>query len=206
MADFAVAVTGGIASGKTAVTRHFELLGPTVVDADAIARSIVEPGQAALAEIIACFGAGMLAADGRLNRRALRERIFSDSAARRELEAIMHPRIRDRIRSDCDQAPGSYVIAAIPLLTEGGGRAAYPWLDRILVVDVPERLQLDRLRQRDGVPTPLAQSMLDAQASRQARLAMADDVLTNDGPLPALAELAAKLDARYRKFAASTGG
>ena len=121
MADFAVAVTGGVGSGKSAATACFQRLGITVADADLAAREIVAPGQAALAAIVARFGGDMLASDGSLDRARLRDRVFADADARRALEAITHPGIRARLRQQCADAPGPYVVAAIPLLAEGGG-------------------------------------------------------------------------------------
>jgi dephospho-CoA kinase len=203
MADFIVAVTGGVASGKSAATRAFETLGITVADADVAARAVVEPGQPALAEIASAFGPGFLQADGRLDRAAMRERVFSDPAAKASLEGLLHPRIRAWLRAACEQAAGPYVVAAIPLLAEGGGRAAYPWLGRVLVVDVPVEVQVARLVQRDGSPPDLARRMVAAQASRAARLALADDVLVNDGPLASLEAAVAALHPRYLRLAAA---
>jgi len=202
MADFVVAVTGGVASGKSEATRAFEGRGIAVVDADVAARAVVEPGQPALASVIERFGPGCLGPDGRLDRVRMRQRVFADPAARLELEALLHPPIRAWLHEAADAAPGPYVIVAIPLLAEGGGRAAYPWLDRILVVDVPTDRQLTRLRQRDGVDAGLAARMVAAQADRPARLALADDVVVNDGPLGALVAAVGRLDTNYRALAA----
>jgi dephospho-CoA kinase len=198
MAGVIVAVTGGVASGKSAATDAFAARGIVVADADVAARQVVEPGEPALAQIVARFGAGSLDAEGRLDRAAMRARVFADASARKALESILHPRIRLWLESACRDAAGPYVVAAIPLLAEGGGRAAYPWLDRILVVDVPETLQQQRLMRRDGTDAALAARMIAAQATRAQRLAMADDVIINDGPLLALDEAVARLDARYR--------
>jgi dephospho-CoA kinase len=197
MADFIVAVTGGVASGKSAATRAFETLGITVADADLASRAVVEPGQPALSEIAALFGPGYLQADGRLDRAAMRERVFTDPAAKAALEGLLHPRIRSWLQAACEQAPGPYVVAAIPLLAEGGGRATYPWLGRVLVVDVPPELQVTRLVQRDGSSPDLARRMVAAQASRAARLALADDVIVNDGPLLQLERAVGLLHRRY---------
>lgn len=201
MAAFVVAVTGGVASGKSAVTDAFAALGIVVADADVAARAVVEPGQPALQQIAETFGPASLSPDGRLDRGAMRERIFADSRARTTLEAILHPRIRTWLQNACDNAAGPYVVTAIPLLTEGGGRTAYPWLDRILVVDVPGPVQLGRLMRRDGVDEGLARRMVAAQASRHQRLALADDVIVNDGPLSALSGAVSRLDAIYRRLA-----
>ena len=203
MSDFIIGLTGGVASGKSEVTRRFEALGVHVADADVIARAVVEPGQPALAAIVARFGAEVLLDDGRLDRRRLREHVFAEPQARRELEAITHPAIRAALRAECRAAPGPYAIAAIPLLAEAGGRAAYPWLGRILVVDAPVDLQRARLMRRDGVDEALAARMIAAQVSREARLAIADDVLVNDGHPDHLDAPVRELDARYRALAAS---
>jgi dephospho-CoA kinase len=202
MSDFIIGVTGGVASGKSVVTRRFEELGVVVADADVAARAAVAPGSAGLAEVVAAFGGEVLAADGGLDRAAMRKRVFGDEAARRRLEAIIHPRVRIALHEACLAAPGPYAIAAIPLLTEGGGREAYPWLARILVVDVPVAAQRARLMARDGVDAGLAERMIAAQATRSQRLAVADDVLVNDGALDALDDPIAALDRRYRALAA----
>lgn len=201
MSNYIVAVTGGIASGKSEVTRRFEALGVTVADADIAARDAVAPGSEGLAEVVAAFGTGVLASDGALDRAAMRQRVFGDEAARRQLEAIIHPRVRAQLRAMCAAAPGPYAIAAIPLLAEGGGRAAYPWADRILVVDVPAEVQQSRLMQRDGADAALAQRMIAAQATREQRLAVADDVIVNDGPLQVLQGHVEALDRLYRRLA-----
>lgn len=201
MSDYIVAVTGGIASGKSEVTRRFEALGVTVADADIAARDAVAPGSAGLAEVVASFGDGILAPDGALDRAAMRQHVFGDETARRRLEAIIHPRVRAQLRATCEAAPGAYAIAAIPLLAEGGGREAYAWLDRILVVDVPPEVQQARLMARDGSDAALAQRMIAAQATREQRLAVADDVIVNDGPLAALQAHVEALDRLYRRLA-----
>ena len=200
MSDYFIGLTGGIASGKSALARAFAAHGITVADADVVAREIVEPGQPALAELAARFGTGMLGEDGRLDRAALRRHVFADPGEKLALEAILHPLIRTRLHEICRAAPGPYAIAAIPLLAEGG-RANYPWLQRVIVVDVPVETQKSRLMQRDGIDAALAERMIAAQASRAQRLAIADDVVVNDGPLSDLDAAAAELDARYRALA-----
>ena len=198
MAARIVAVKGGVESGKSESTAAFEALGIVVADADVAARAVVEPGQPALAAVAARFGRDALLPDGTLDRVAMRRRVFADAGARADLEALLHPPIRAWLRAACDAASGPYAVVAIPLLTEGGGRAAYPWLWRILVVDVPEAVQRARLMRRDGVDGALADRMLAAQATRRQRLAIADDVIVNDGPLSHLQASVARLDARYR--------
>lgn len=204
MSGFVVGLTGGIASGKSAVTARFEALGVTVADADLAARAVVASGSPALAMIAERFGATMLLDDGTLDRARLRAHVFADVAERKALEAITHPAIRELLREQCEQAPGPYAMAAIPLLTEAGGRAAYPWLDRVLVVDAPEALQLARLMQRDGIDATLAGQMISAQASREARLALADDVVANDGLPEALQAHVERLHAMYMGMATAT--
>jgi dephospho-CoA kinase len=202
MSDYVIGLTGGIASGKSAVSQRFEALGIVVADADAAAREAVAVGSDGLADVVDMFGAGVLAADGSLDRPAMRRRVFADPDARKRLEGIIHPHVRELLHAACARAGSPYAIAAVPLLAEGGGRRAYPWLRRILVVDVPEALQLQRLLQRDGIDELLARRMIEVQASRRQRLAIADDVLANDGPLEALDEQVAALDRLYRGLAA----
>ena len=202
MSDCIIAITGGVASGKSTVDRLFHALGVVVADADVAAREAVAPGSEGLDEVVAAFGEGVLGVDGQLDRPAMRRRVFADADARRRLETIIHPRVRETLRNTCQAASGPYVIASIPLLAEGGGRDAYPWLQRILVVDVPETLQLARLLQRDGIDEALARTMIAAQASRRKRLAIADDVLVNDSRLDALPPQVEALDRLYRRLAA----
>ena len=203
MSGFVVGLTGGIASGKTAVAREFAALGVHVADADVAARAAVAAGSEGLAEVVAAFGGGVLDASGGLDRAAMRRRIFEDPAAKRALEAIVHPRVRAALQAECAAAPGPYAIAAIPLLAEGGGRRAYPWLDRILVVDAPVDAQRERLVARDGIDAALAERMIAAQATRAQRLAVADDVIANTGTLEELAAHVASLDRLYRLLAAT---
>jgi dephospho-CoA kinase len=202
VSGFVVGLTGGIASGKSAVSREFAALGVHVADADVAARDAVAAGSAGLAEVVAAFGAGVLDADGSLDRAAMRRRIFEDADAKRRLEAIVHPRVRAALQAECATAPGPYAVAAIPLLAEAGGRDAYPWLDRILVVDAPIEAQRARLLARDGIDAALADRMIDAQATRAQRLALADDVVANTGTLAELAGHVAALDRVYRLLAA----
>ncbi len=201
MSDYIIGLTGGIASGKSALEKSFLALGVTVADADRVARDIVEPGQPALAAVVAHFGAAILDHEGRLDRAGLRKRIFGNDEERRILESILHPVIRQHLHAQCQAAPGTYAVAMIPLLTEGGGRASYPWLDRILVVDAPEAVQKSRLMQRDGIDSTLADRMMAAQASRTQRLALADDIVVNDGDPAHLQVAVAELDTRYRALA-----
>ena len=202
MSDFIIGLTGGVASGKSEAATRFAALGVVVADADEAARAAVALGSTGLDAVVAAFGREVLADDGALDRAAMRRRVFTDADARRRLEAIVHPHVRAALRASCAAAPGAYAIAAIPLLAEGGGRGAYPWLDRILVIDVPVALQRARLLQRDGIDETLAERMIAAQASREERLAIADDVIVNDGTLADLATHVAALDAQYRALSA----
>ena len=198
MSDYFIGLTGGIASGKSALEREFVARGIFVADADLIARRIVEPGQSALEAVAAHFGASVLTADGTLDRAGLRTLVFDNEPARRALEGILHPIIRTQLYEQCLAATSEYAVAAIPLLTEGGGRNAYPWLDRILVVDALPATQKARLMQRDGIDEALAEKMIAAQATRAQRLAIADDVVVNDGDFSRLSAAVDELDARYR--------
>lgn len=197
-APFRVALTGGIASGKSTVAALFAALGVPVIDTDVIAREVVEPGQPALAEVVAGFGASVLDASGRIDRRRMRELIFADPDARRRLESILHPAIRAEMARQSLAAGGPYQVLVIPLLAEGGRR---DHVDRVLLVDVPEQLQVERLVQRDGVSPDQARASLDAQATRAARLALADDVIGNTGAADELRAAVAELDAKYRGLA-----
>ncbi len=198
---YCVGLTGGIASGKSAVAHAFEALGIVVADADVAAREAVAPGSDGLAEVVAAFGPDILDDTGALDRAAMRKRVFGDDAARKRLEAIIHPRVRESLAQQCAQATSPYAIAAIPLLAEVGARAAYPWLQRILVVDAPVGMQHARLIQRDDIDATLADKMIGAQATREQRLAIADDIVVNTGTFDELQKHVVALDARYRRFA-----
>jgi len=192
---FVIALTGGVAAGKSAVARRFEALGVHVYDADVAAREVVEPGTDGLGAVVDAFGHDVLDGVGRLDRPAMRQRVFADPAARQMLEGIIHPRVRqwlhDRVLADT----GPYCLLAIPLLAENIGN--YRWIDRVLVVDAPESVQLKRLMIRDGIDETLARRMLAHQASRAERLALADDVIENSGDEAALDNAVADLHQRY---------
>lgn len=189
-----IGLTGGIASGKSAVGDEFARLGVPVIDADQIARDVVRPGQPALAEIRDTFGQNVIQADGTLDRQRLRQIVFADEAARKKLDAIVHPRVGEELQRAREQATGDYVVLMVPLLIEAGMEAL---VDRVLVVDVPEEVQIERLRARDTVDEEQARRMIEAQASREQRLARADDVLRNTVPHNRLPSLVAKLHKAY---------
>jgi dephospho-CoA kinase len=194
-----VALTGGIASGKTTVSNLFAVLGVSIIDADVVARELVAPGQPALMEIVRAFGASMLTAQGELDRKQMRAAIFGNDTLRLRLEAILHPRVRSTLMTRARDCVKAYCILAIPLLAESAH--AYEWIDRTLVVDVPRSTQLARLMQRDGMTAVYAEQILSAQASREQRLALADDVIDNAGLPEGLADAVRKLDGRYRALA-----
>ncbi|MBV7437819.1 dephospho-CoA kinase [Aeromonas encheleia] len=173
---YVVAITGGIGSGKTTVANQFATLGIEVIDADLIAREVVEPGTPALTAIANHFGPGILDEQGRLDRRVLRERIFSEPAAKHWLNALLHPLIRSEMLRQCAAASSPYCLLVVPLLVENRLMAL---ADRVLVIDVDEATQIERTCRRDGVSRAQAEAILAAQASRAERLAVADDVLDN---------------------------
>ena len=176
-------LTGGIGSGKSAAAEHFAALGVHVVDADHAARWVVEPGRPALSQIAEHFGEQVLQADGQLNRGALRTLIFSEPEQRRWLEALLHPLIREAIADNLAQAQSPYAILVSPLLIESG---QYTTTQRVLVIDVPQALQIQRTLKRDNTSEEQVHAILKVQASREERLRHADDVLTNDRDLEAL--------------------
>ena len=176
----------------------FAELGVPIIDTDVIAREVVEPGQPALDEIRARFGDDVFAADGQLDRDAMRRRIFSDDDARRQLEAILHPRIGEETRRRASTATGPYQLIVVPLLV---GSPLAQFVDRIVVVDCDEELQVQRLLARDAETVEQARRILSAQASRQARLAIADDVISNDKALDETRRQVRELDRTYRDLA-----
>ncbi len=193
-----IGLTGGVASGKSTVARRFVELGVPVIDADAAARAVVAPGKPGLAAVSERFGPRVLAENGELDRRALRDLIFKDPGSRRDLEAILHPLIRADMEQSAELAVGPYVVMDIPLLVEGGSRDR---VDRILVVDVDETMQLQRVMARDGCTEQQARAILASQASRRARLAAADDVLLNAGTVTDLRQAVDHLHERYLRLA-----
>jgi len=196
---FAVALTGGIASGKSAVASRFVAVGIPLIDADQLAHELVEPGQPALAEIAAAFGDDALDTSGALDRRRMRDRVFADADARRRLESILHPRIHDAILTAVSTCKAPYCVLAIPLYAET--QRQYAWVDRVIVTDVPRAVQIQRLTARPQIAVALAERIIDAQAQRETRLQLADDVIDNSAPIERLENVVERLHARYRMMA-----
>ncbi len=200
---FTVVLTGGIASGKSAAADCFANLGIPVIDTDIIARQVVAPGSSGLQQVITAFGDSILTIDHELDRRELRKIIFQDDAKRERLEAILHPLIeseaKHQLRMLEQQADRpAYAIIAVPLYTE---TETFRWADRILLIDTSAEIQLQRLLRRDRITNALAQQMLSAQADRQTRLKLADDVISNTGTLEDLSENCRKIHQRYLTLA-----
>ncbi|AKK81841.1 MULTISPECIES: dephospho-CoA kinase [Klebsiella] len=195
---YTVALTGGIGSGKSTVADEFAHLGVTVIDADIIARQVVEPGTPALLAIAERFGPQMINDDGSLNRRRLRERIFAHSEDKAWLNALLHPLIQQETRRQMQASTSPYLLWVVPLLVEN---RLTDKADRILVVDVPKETQIERTIRRDGVSREHAEHILAAQATREQRLAAADDVIENMGSADAVASHVARLHDKYLMLA-----
>lgn len=197
-----IGLTGGLGSGKSTVAACFAALGAGVVDTDVISRELTAAGGAALADVFRAFGQSYRQADGGLDRRRLRERIFADEDARHVLEGILHPRIHAEAARRVVASTAPYVLLVVPLLVETGSYADL--LDRVLVVDCDPVRQVERAMSRDKMTEVQALAMLAAQATRAARLAMADDVLDNSGPQASLVERVRQLHAQYLELAKKT--
>ncbi len=195
---YTVALTGGIGSGKSTVANAFADLGVNVIDADIIARQVVEPGTPALLAIVSHFGDALRLPDGSLNRRQLRERIFANAAEKSWLNALLHPLIQQETQRQIQQATSPYVLWVVPLLVEN---QLWQKADRVLVVDVSEETQLQRTMQRDNVSEAHAKQILAAQVTREQRLAVADDIIDNNGAPDAIALDVARLHDSYLKLA-----
>lgn len=193
-----IGLTGGVASGKSLAANAFDALGVPVLEGDGAAREVVAPGTPALDRIRKTFGQGFIQADGQLDRRKLREHVFTDEAARKTLERITHPFIRERLLRWRDAQTAPYCVLAVPILIESGMDEL---VDRILVVDAPVEVQIKRLRERDAVGEPLARRMLDAQATREQRLARAHDVILNTGSAEDLRAAVERLHRLYLELA-----
>lgn len=194
-----IGLTGGIGSGKSAAAKLFAELGVPIIDTDLIARQVVEPGQPALTEIAQTFGPEILTRDGQLNRPALRQIIFADAAKRQQLEAILHPRIQTEMLRQAAALTAPYCIFVIPLLLEAGQQHL---VKRILVIDCDDNLRRQRLKNRDQMSDAEIDRAFAAQASREQRLAAADDIISNDGSLDQLRAQVQQLHSRYTRSAA----
>jgi dephospho-CoA kinase len=189
-----IGLTGGIGAGKSTVAMLFEALGVPVIDADVIARQVVQPGQPALQELVDCFGVEILREGGGLDRQRLRERIFDEPAGRKRAEAILHPRIREVMETRIAELDSPYCVLSIPLLLEANQTDL---VNRILVVDASPELQLSRARARDGASTQQIRAIMDAQLDQAARLQAAADVIRTESDLGGLGEAVRRLHAHY---------
>jgi dephospho-CoA kinase len=198
VSDFVVGLTGGIGSGKSAAADSFAALGAAVVDTDAIAHELTAVGGAAMPALSAAFGSEVAAADGALDRARMRRLVFADPAARKQLEAILHPLIRTVSAERCQLARTPYVILAVPLLVESGTYRER--CDRVVVVDCPESLQISRVMARSGLSEKEVRAIMTNQATRAERLAIADDVVTNDGDLASLEIRVGELHRSYLRL------
>jgi dephospho-CoA kinase len=199
---FRIGMTGGITSGKSTVAKFFAALGVPIVDTDQVAREVVEPGQPPLERLVERFGRGILTPDGHLDRPKLRGIVFSDPKARADLEALTHPAIGTAVEAWSAAAGGPYQILILPLLVE---KNLASHVDRVLVVDCNEELQIQRLQARDGSTVEQARAILNAQTSRTARLKSAHDVIQNEGDLSAVRDQVSALHARYLELAGQAG-
>jgi dephospho-CoA kinase len=193
-----VGLTGGIGSGKSAAADEFARLGATVVDTDAIAHGLTGAGGSAMPEVERIFGQGVIDSSGAMDRRKMRERVFAEPAAKKALEALLHPMIREESRRRIDAAQSPYVVHVVPLLVESADYRKR--VDRVLVVDCPEALQVERVRARSALPEAEVRAIMASQAARADRLAAADDVIDNSGTLDALREQVAALHQRYLQY------
>ena len=194
---FCVAVSGGIASGKSSVCSLIQNSGIEVIDADMIARELVQPGQPALQDIAQQIGPQFIQTDGHLDRTLLREHVFANQADKIKLESILHPRIQAELFRQSQQAKSAYALVAIPLLSPAIRNTSYAWINRTLIVEAPEEMQLQRIMARDGSSMALAKAMIATQLRFSERLPMADDVLINDANLAQLHDWATRLHKKY---------
>jgi len=195
---YRVALTGGIGSGKSTVAEQFAALGVKIADADALSHQLTAPNGEAIAEIAAAFGAPMIDASGALDRARMRQQVFADPTSRKRLEGILHPLIRDRMLAETASSSSPYVLLMIPLLLETGQQRI---VDRVLVVDVPEALQISRVQARSGLEPEQIHRIIEAQVSRAQRLAAADDLIDNSGSPEYLGARVAELHQHYLELA-----
>jgi dephospho-CoA kinase len=196
-----VGLTGGIGSGKSAAADEFARLGATVVDTDAIAHDLTGPGGAAVPEVLRLFGEAFVDASGAMDRKRMRDLVFTDAEEKQRLEALLHPMIRAESARRIAAATGPYALLVVPLLIESGGYRER--VGRVLVVDCPEAIQMTRVRQRSGLPDGDIRRIMASQVQREKRLAVADDVIDNSGPISALQQQVRKLHENYLKLAAT---
>ena len=197
-----VGLTGGIGSGKSAAAEEFARLGATVVDTDAIAHQLTSPGGSAIPEVARIFGSELIGESGAMDRKAMRERVFADPAAKKALEGLLHPLIREESQRRIAAAGGPYVLHVVPLLVESADYRSR--VDRVLVVDAPEEQRIARVRARSRLTEDEVRAIMLSQASRAERLAAADDMIYNDGTLERLHDQVRALHGRYVKM--STAG
>ena len=196
-----VGLTGGIGSGKSAAADEFARLGATVVDTDAIAHELTGPGGAAVPEVRRLFGKAFVDASGAMDRKRMRDLVFTDAEERERLETLLHPMIRAESARRIAAATGPYALLVVPLLIESAGYRER--VGRVLVVDCPEAIQITRVRQRSGLPEEEIRRIIASQVQREKRLAAADDVIDNSGPISALQQQTRKLHETYLKLAAA---
>jgi dephospho-CoA kinase len=196
-----VGLTGGIGSGKSAAADEFARLGATVVDTDAIAHDLTGPGGAAVPEVLRLFGEAFVDASGAMDRKRMRDLVFTDAEEKRRLEALLHPMIRAESARRIASSTGAYALLVVPLLIESAGYRER--VGRVLVVDCPEAIQMTRVRQRSGLPEEEIRRIMVSQVQREKRLAAADDVIDNSGPISALQQQVRKLHENYLKLAAA---
>jgi dephospho-CoA kinase len=196
--SFVVGLTGGIGSGKSAAASEFERLGAVLVDTDAIAHELTQPGGQAIPEVERIFGAEVIGPSGAMDRKRMRERVFADPVARKALEALLHPLIREESRARIAGAQGPYVIHVVPLLIESADYRSR--VDRVLVIDSPEELHIERVRARSGLSAEEVRAIIASQATRAARLAGADDVIENGGTIDALRKQVAAFHQKYLQY------
>jgi dephospho-CoA kinase len=202
--SFVVGLTGGIGSGKSAAAAEFERLGASVVDTDAIAHELTQAGGAALPEVERIFGTGVIGESGAMDRKKMRERVFADPVARKALEALLHPIIREESLRQIRAASGPYVIHVVPLLVESPDYRRR--VDRVLVIDAPEEAQIQRVRARSGLSENEVRAIVASQVTRAERLAAADDVIENRGSIDALRKQVSAYHQKYLQYSKAARG
>ena len=195
-----IGLSGGIASGKTIVSDEFSSLGADIIDTDIIARELIFPGSETLNKIVSVFGENVLQDDGNLNRKLMRQIIFSEKDKKITLEKIMHPKIQNEVKLKIQSASGQYQIIVVPLLLQS---PILDFVDRVLIIDCNEKIQINRLMNRDNISEELAKKMIENQSKREERLAIADDVILNEGRLEEIKHEVKKLNDFYIKISSS---